>query len=305
MIKMLIRAVYVLSFVACHAIADGLPPHEIRHVKSEAMGREIPVAVMTPHDYGESNRSYPIVVLLHGVGGTCRTFLDVQTRNAVDDFGFIALCPESGRSWWFDSPVVASNRFETFVSSELVDWADRTFRTVPDRRQRAIVGASMGGHGACWIGFRHPDVFCCIGNIYGGVDFTDFPDKWGIGGLLGPKESGIWNEHTAVSAAERLADGADLDIITCVGIDDFFLAANRKLKGILERRGISHTYLEIKGCDLSHSSHHEDFRQMVEPLVFCHIHSLFKRKAKPSVAVTVDEAAAPRRVAPTTNGRIL
>lgn len=248
-------------------------------VPSASMGRAIPVAVVLPRDYETSGCRYPVVTCLHGVGGTYQTFLDPPTFSAVDEHGFIAVLPQSGPSWWFDSPVVATNRFETFVAKELVGYVDSHYRTCPCRSARALVGASMGGHGACWIGFRHSDVFGAVGSIYGGVDIMPFSDKFGISNVLGAKEGNeeLWRAHSCLTAAAALKPG-DLEIIICVGTEDFFLDANRRLHKILNERGIRHSYLEIAGVDKSHSSHHEDFKRMVEPFVFGHIARYFNHR---------------------------
>jgi S-formylglutathione hydrolase FrmB len=52
-----------------------------------------------------------------------------------------------------------SSRYETFISKEVVEKVDGTYRTVKDRKGRVIAGLSMGGHGAFFIATRHPDIF--------------------------------------------------------------------------------------------------------------------------------------------------
>ncbi|MBQ2628280.1 MAG: hypothetical protein IJG13_01250, partial [Kiritimatiellae bacterium] len=247
-------------------------------VPSPSMGRTVPVAVVLPRYYGRNGGRHPVVVCLHGVGGTSSTFLGEPLFRAVDGYGFIAVCPQSGRSWWFDAPAVATNRYETFVSSELVEWIDRTYKTKSCRTARAIVGASMGGHGACWIGFRHPDVFGAVGNVYGGVDFTGFPKQFGLSDLLGPKigNEETWRRHTALAASDSLADGT-LDFIICVGVKDFFLGPNRALHKRLCSRGVRHAYLEIAGWDDAHMSHNGDFLRMAEPIIYARFASFFRQ----------------------------
>lgn len=251
-------------------------------VPSPSMERNVPVAVVLPHDYGRDDRQYPVVICLHGVGGTYATFLGEPLFRAVDEYGFIAACPQSGRSWWFDAPLIATNRYETFVSSELVPWIDRTYRTKARRTSRAIVGASMGGHGACWIGFRHPDVFGAVGSIYGGVDFTGFPKQFGLADLLGEKATNaeLWRRHTALSASAALLDGM-IDLIICVGVKDFFLEPNRSLHEALLSRGVRHSYLEISSWDDAYMSHSSVFLRMVEPIVYAHFALFFSKDGKP------------------------
>ena len=48
------------------------------------------------------------------------------------------------------------------MADDLVHVVDRTYRTIPDRRGRAIIGMSAGGYGAALIGLRHLDTFSVI-----------------------------------------------------------------------------------------------------------------------------------------------
>jgi endo-1,4-beta-xylanase len=48
---------------------------------------------------------------------------------------------------------------ETLFIRELIPHIDATFRTVADRRGRALEGMSMGGFGALALSMRHPDMF--------------------------------------------------------------------------------------------------------------------------------------------------
>ena len=67
--------------------------------------------------------------------------------------------PDGKNTWYWDSPLNADVRYETFISNELVKYVDSHYKTVADRKGRAITGLSMGGHGAMWNGLRHSDVF--------------------------------------------------------------------------------------------------------------------------------------------------
>src|SRR5206468_11139206 len=52
--------------------------------------------------------------------------------------------------------------WETAVAVELVREVDRSFRTIPVRRGRAVIGISAGGYGAALIGLRHLPTFSVI-----------------------------------------------------------------------------------------------------------------------------------------------
>ena len=203
---------------------------------------------------------------------------DVLEQRLCDTFQIIGIVPEGTKaSWWWDSPTEPHMCFETFVANDVRAWADRTYRTIPQRDKRAIVGESMGGHGACWIGFRHRDIFGAVGNIYGGVDIRPFEGKWSLEKRLGPQNENAerWLEHSAVTEAAKLRNG-DIELLTVVGTDDIFLVPNRRMHEILSANRVRHFYLEIRGEDEALSSHTHPFRKAAEPIIFRFIDHYFR-----------------------------
>ena len=76
------------------------------------------------------------------------------------------------------APVIKNMQFEDYISDEVIRYVDSHFRTIPDRKARAISGLSMGGHGAMWNAIRHRDVFGAVGSTSGGLDIRPFPTNW-------------------------------------------------------------------------------------------------------------------------------
>ena len=125
-------------------------------VKSPSMNKEIKVVVVTPDAaLGKKAVSCPAVYLLHGFGGHAKTWIEIKPNlpQIADEKGIIFVCPDGSTSWYWDSPKDPSFRYETFVSSELVKYIDGHYKTIADRKGRAITGLSMGGHGGLWTGF--------------------------------------------------------------------------------------------------------------------------------------------------------
>ena len=171
------RVVLCFSWLAAMSAFGGIVSEVA--VPSESMGKNIPASVILPDGYdADSTNRWPVVYILHGAGGSHRKYIDVGMGldNLADRFQVMIVCADGGNtSWWFDSPIDPSYRYETHVFKELVPWIDAHYRTIPERGKRAIMGASMGGHGACWVGFRHKDLFGAVGLIAGGVDLLPFP----------------------------------------------------------------------------------------------------------------------------------
>ncbi|MBR5102463.1 MAG: prolyl oligopeptidase family serine peptidase, partial [Muribaculaceae bacterium] len=147
----------------------------------------------------------------------------------------------------FDSPIDPKMQFETYVSSELVKYVDKNYRTMADKRFRAITGLSMGGHGALWLAWRHPDVFGSCGSMSGGVDITKFPDRWHIQKRLGKYEKNpkAWETHAVINLVPTLKNGQN--IIIDDGYDDLFYKVNMNLHEALRTKGIDHDFIVRPG----------------------------------------------------------
>ena len=224
---------------------------DIIKVRSESMNKDIDVSVVLPDNYGA--RRLPTVYLLHGFGDTNLVGYLGRTniRQLADQLGIIVVIPDGDTSWYFDSPVDPTYRYETFVASELVNYIDKNYLTLARRERRAVTGLSMGGHGALYLAIRHQDTFGAAGSMSGGVDFRPFPDNWNIKLRLGEYKSHKenWEKNTVIAQLPLLKDGTLQLIIDC-GTEDFFFQVNTQLHEALAKQGIHHEFTTRQG---SHS----------------------------------------------------
>ena len=236
-------------------------------VHSAKMDKDVPVSVVLPEGYADGEARYPSVWVLHGAGGSgAKKAGEKIIGEMVDRYGFIAVCPDGGvTSWWLDSPVDPKFQYETFVVQEALPAVDAAFRTAPERTKRAIMGGSMGGHGACYLGMRHKDLFGAIGNVYGGVDLVPWGSNWDIAKRLGPRDQfpERWEEHSVLHVAKSLKNG-EVDLISVLGTEDFFLGCNRQLHELLSNNGVAHTYVEVRAPSTLKSVHGKFYAQGAE-----------------------------------------
>ena len=221
-------------------------------VKSPSMNKEIQVIVVTPDKaMGEKAVACPVLYLLHGHGGNAKTWIQIKPNlpQIADEKGIIFVCPDGKDSWYWDSPKNPAFRYETFVSSELVKYIDENYKTITDRKGRAITGLSMGGHGGLWLGIRHKDTFGAAGSTSGGVDIRPFPQNWGMPKQLGEFVSNrkVWDEHTVVNQLDKISNG-DLALIIDCGEGDFFLNVNKDLHARLLALKIDHDFITRPGA---------------------------------------------------------
>jgi S-formylglutathione hydrolase FrmB len=220
-------------------------------IRSPSMNKDIKCVVIIPTGQSSSHPRWPVIYLLHGWSGNYAQWPSTapQLTQEADNLGILFVCPDGGYdSWYFDSPVDPSVRYETFITKELIPYIDAHYPTTADRTHRAITGLSMGGHGALFLAIRHRELFGAAGATSGGVDFRPFPNNWGIKKDLGdyPTHPTEWDTHTVISATDNLRNG-ELALLFDCGTDDFFLTVNRALHQKLLEKKIDHDYIERPG----------------------------------------------------------
>lgn len=247
-LKMKNNTIMLLSlmtvFSASAAVTDTVS------VYSDSMKKNIRVVTVVPDKANKSNRC-PVVYLLHGYSGNHKTWINIKPNLAqiADREGIIFVCPDGWVSWYWDSPTDKNVRYETFISSELVNYTDKNLPSIADRKARAITGLSMGGHGALWNAIRHKEVFGAAGSTSGGVDIRPFPKSWQMAEQLGELHDNpqVWDAHTVINQLDGLNNG-DLALIIDCGYGDFFMDVNNNLHEKLLSRKIDHDYLTRPGA---------------------------------------------------------
>ena len=193
---------------------------------------------------------FPVVYLLHGYGANPYTWLQrIDLASFADRYGCLIVSPDgSENSWYLDSPVDTSSRYETYIATEVVDWVDNHYPTVRKRTGRAIGGISMGGHGSLYIGIRHIDRFGAAGSISGVLDLLETTQEAELARKLG--EYGIypsrWRENSVIRHLEALW-GATMALSIMCGTDYPFTLGNRRTHQQLLSYGVHHDYIGFPG----------------------------------------------------------
>jgi S-formylglutathione hydrolase FrmB len=243
----LLTALFLLVASSFHVLAAKVDTVE---VYSASMHKSIKTVVITPEGY-DQGKSFPVVYLLHGYSDNYAGWVTKvpSIKDLADTYRLIIVCPD-GRfdSWYFDSPIDSNSRYETFVSKELVAYTDGHYKTISQRKGRAITGLSMGGHGALYLSFRHQDVYGAAGSMSGGVDLRPFPNNWELAQQLGAyaEYPQNWETHSVINLTYLLTPKSLALIIDC-GYDDFFYKVNVNLHNLLLERNIPHDFITRPG----------------------------------------------------------
>ena len=197
-----------------------------------------------PHAEGQL---LPVVWFLSGLTCTHANVTEKgEFRRACSELGLIFIAPDTsprgegvpddadgaydfglGAGFYVDataSPFDTHYRMRDYIESELPDIIAAHFPA--DMQRQAIMGHSMGGHGALTISLRNPGRFRSTSALAPIVSPINCP--WGekaLGGYLGPDRS-LWREYDSVALIQ---DGARLpDMLVDQGTDDNFLEGQLK-----------------------------------------------------------------------------
>lgn len=217
---------------------------------SKAMKKEIKAIVIVPDAYSDG-KNYPVLYLLHGAGGSYAEWVNKvpNIKYLADLHKMIIVCPDGNvTSWYFDSPIDPSFKYETYVAIELVKFMDEKYKTIQSRTGRAISGLSMGGHGAFYLGIKHQNVYGAVGSMSGGVDILPFPNGWDLPKRLGTQNENLdnWKNNSVINLIPLLKTKSLAITFEC-GTSDFFFAVNEHLHQELLYRNIAHDYTTRPG----------------------------------------------------------
>lgn len=245
------KKILFLFMILC-GITSAFAAHvDTLNVVSKAMNKTIPNIVIIPDGATASKNEFPVVYLLHGAYENQNAWLrEVPAlKDYADQYKIMIVCPDGGfTSWYFDSPIDPSMKYETYVSKELIAAVDEKYPTIEDKKGRAITGLSMGGHGSFYLAFRHQDVWGAAGSMSGGLDILPFPNNWDIPKRLGTYALNreVWENSTDINLI-YLLDGRSLKLIFDCGTEDFFYNCNKRMHERLLEMNIPHDYTERPG----------------------------------------------------------
>jgi len=248
-VKIILAKILVLTVLLAAELRAGTV--DTVQIPSRAMDTAFFCVVIKPADYERSKQCYPVVYLLHGYGGWYANWLEREPAltDYADQYRVLIVCPEGGKnSWYLDSPVDSAIRFETYIATEVPDFIDAHYRTLPYRRGRAITGLSMGGHGALLIAFRHSSRFGACGSMSGLMDLRATSQRYELALRLGDisRHADNWKNYSVISAVESHPHDSLAIIVDC-GTDDPFFPLNRRWHEKMLSLKIPHDYVERPG----------------------------------------------------------
>ncbi len=240
------------DFFEVHNVPHGDLRTIAYHSDSNGVNREL-VAYLPPGYDDNPDKRYPVLYLLHGYANDHHSWQRYGRANEILDnliaagkiepfivvmplgYGGAAVNGDGNGLPPAEGIEVMGNGFDLYerdLLEDIIPLIDGKYRTLADRKHRAIMGFSMGGGQAGRIGLGNLDTFSQVGIMSAGL-FANGDDT--------PVET---------LAADPALTNELLDLlwIGC-GVDDAIaIAGARKLHAQLNAAGIDHTFVQSEGA---------------------------------------------------------
>ena len=218
---------------------------------SPALGLERRMTVYTPAGYETGGKRYPVLYLLHGMGGDEEAWISLgRTAQILDNLiaqgkakPMIVVMPngnasqeaapgESSRGMvppTMQLPKTMEGSYEQ-AFPEIVKFIDKNYRTVKSKSGRAIAGLSMGGFHSLHISKQYPDMFNYVGLFSAAI----MPNKEASSPIYENMEGKLKVQFDKKPALYWIA----------IGKTDFLYKANEEYRKLLDKKGYKYTYYE-------------------------------------------------------------
>lgn len=216
---------------------DPDPRVEQRTYRLAATGEEMKYAVYVSSKV-DPEVPAPLIVALHGMGGDANFIVRERLVDLAEEGGYVVVGPMGyNEVGWYGSPVIAfgeggpdpDNLAELSELDVLNVAAIATSEFNIDPNQQYLVGHSMGGAGALFLGQKHADRWAAIAAIA--------PAAF----MMQPVQEDILAPMKKAGIAVMITEGAEDNVVPPDSV--------RTWASALERLGMEYEYHEMDGLD--------------------------------------------------------
>lgn len=224
-------------------------------------GYNVNYSVYLPADYAISNRSYPVVYLLHGYSDNETAWVQFGEVNLAADRAIasgeippmIIIMPDAKVTFYVNDET-RKDPYEDMFFKEFIPSIEKTYRIRSQKQFRGISGLSMGGYGCLLYCLHHPDMFAsCV--AFSAAIRTDqeilnmSQEDFKIYSILGCPDStnrlcGNWRKNSILDLMKTVPIEKIKSVrfmIDC-GDDDFLYHGNSVLHDLMRDMNIPHEY---------------------------------------------------------------
>lgn len=228
-------------------------------VPSKLLKMDRKYAIYLPPGYETSQRSYPVLYLLHGAGDDQTGWVQFgEVLNIADEAinsnlatAMIIVMPDAntGKRGYVND-VKGEWLYEDFFFTEFMPFIEKTYRIKADKKYRAIAGLSMGGEGTFIYALHHPELFssaCPLSAATGprNIDELKNYNLWtGVEGITDANKQAYFKKYSVLNLIENMPDAQKKAVrwyIDC-GDDDFLYEGNSLVHIAMRKKEIPHEF---------------------------------------------------------------
>ncbi len=218
---------------------------------SETIGKERNASVILPYDYN-SSKTYPVLYLLHGMGGSYMSYNDgggqYVVQNAIDDYSrndviivapavFTTKSDNSEDAYSFPALTAEYDNCCDDIVNNLMPYINEHFSVKTGREYTAVAGYSLGGRESLYLCYSHPELFGYVAAFSPVQSVFSGPDE---NGLVLPT---LINDLSP----EIIANPPYLTLLN-VGVEDpYCLEATYYYDKFFTEHGIDHIFYDMPG----------------------------------------------------------
>ncbi len=259
------KLLFIISLSICGAImAQTGKVFDNLSIKSKLLNMDRKYAIYLPPDYETSQRTYPVLYLLHGGGddqtgwvqfGEVQNITDKATKEGNATPMIIVMPDANTGRRGYSNDVTNTWRYEDFFFQELMPFIEKTYRVKTEKRYRAISGLSMGGDGTFTYALHHPELFAAACPLSAGtgpmnLDSAKARLKRENNSLTDSSITAYYKRQSVLELVNNLPDGLKKSVrwyIDC-GDDDFLYEGNCLVHIAMRKQEIPHEFRIREGA---------------------------------------------------------
>lgn len=227
-------------------------------LKSKILNMDRKFAIYLPPDYETSQRSYPVLYLLHGAGDDQTGWVQFGEVLRIADKAIgeglatpmVIVMPDANTGQrGYNNDVLGKWRYEDFFFEELMPYVEKTYRIKAEKRYRAVAGLSMGGYGSFLYALHRPQLFSAAAPLSAWVGPLTEEDarQWVRYNEVKVADSTFkrfFREQTILELVKAMPDSTKKAVrwyIDC-GDDDFLYEGNSLVHIALKKKEVPHEF---------------------------------------------------------------
>ncbi len=225
-----------------------------RWYMSEGLKKTRRLTIYTPPKYEQGKDKYPVLYLLHGMGGDEEAWISLgREAQIIDNLiaqgkakPMIVVMPngnvaqqaapgESTLGYYKPTMQLEHTMDGTYEENfmDIVNFVESNYRVIKDKEHRAVAGLSMGGFHSLHISRYYPKTFDYVGLFSAAI----LPDQ---------KVTSKVYEDFDKTLQQQIDNGLKLYWIG-IGKSDFLYKGNADFRAKLDKMGMKYTYMETEG----------------------------------------------------------